>query len=43
MCNLRFRLIEKKILAIEINPRYLSRSSALASKATGYPYCKDRF
>src|SRR5690554_7956421 len=30
---------EEKIIAIEINPR-VSRSSALASKATGYPIAK---
>ena len=37
-CNIQFALDPKsdKYVAIEINPR-LSRSSALASKATGYP------
>jgi carbamoylphosphate synthase large subunit len=37
---LPFRLTKKEdIVAIEINPR-VSRSSALASKATGYPIAK---
>jgi len=38
VCNIQFALDPKsdKYVAIEINPR-LSRSSALASKATGYP------
>ncbi len=40
-CNIQFTLNPKdeEILAIEINPR-VSRSSALASKATGYPIAK---
>ncbi len=41
-CNVQFALSPDKkedILAIEINPR-VSRSSALASKATGYPIAK---
>jgi carbamoyl-phosphate synthase large subunit len=40
-CNVQFALdpITEKLLAIEINPR-VSRSSALASKATGYPIAK---
>jgi carbamoyl-phosphate synthase large subunit len=40
-CNVQFALnpIDEKIIAIEINPR-VSRSSALASKATGYPIAK---
>ena len=40
-CNVQFALdpITEKIIAIEINPR-VSRSSALASKATGYPIAK---
>ena len=37
-CNIQFALdpLSEKYVAIEVNPR-LSRSSALASKATGYP------
>lgn len=37
-CNVQFSVnpADEKIIAIEINPR-VSRSSALASKATGYP------
>src|SRR6476469_8058457 len=40
-CNVQFALDPKTedIIAIEINPR-VSRSSALASKATGYPIAK---
>jgi carbamoyl-phosphate synthase large subunit len=40
-CNVQFAVnpIDDKIIAIEINPR-VSRSSALASKATGYPIAK---
>lgn len=40
-CNVQFALnpITEEIIAIEINPR-VSRSSALASKATGYPIAK---
>lgn len=40
-CNVQFALDPhtEKIIAIEINPR-VSRSSALASKATGYPIAK---
>lgn len=40
-CNVQFALNPEteKIIAIEINPR-VSRSSALASKATGYPIAK---
>lgn len=40
-CNVQFAIdpITEKIIAIEINPR-VSRSSALASKATGYPIAK---
>lgn len=40
-CNIQFAVSpdEKDIIAIEINPR-VSRSSALASKATGYPIAK---
>ena len=41
-CNVQFAMSpdkEEKIIAIEINPR-VSRSSALASKATGYPIAK---
>lgn len=40
-CNVQFALnpIDEQIIAIEINPR-VSRSSALASKATGYPIAK---
>lgn len=40
-CNVQFALNpeNEQIIAIEINPR-VSRSSALASKATGYPIAK---
>ncbi len=40
-CNVQFALNPEteEILAVEINPR-VSRSSALASKATGYPIAK---
>jgi carbamoyl-phosphate synthase large subunit len=40
-CNVQFSLnpATEEIIAIEINPR-VSRSSALASKATGYPIAK---
>jgi carbamoyl-phosphate synthase large subunit len=40
-CNVQFAIdpATEKIIAIEINPR-VSRSSALASKATGYPIAK---
>ena len=40
-CNVQFALNPQteKLIAIEINPR-VSRSSALASKATGYPIAK---
>ncbi|MGV6831554.1 MAG: carbamoyl-phosphate synthase large subunit [bacterium] len=41
-CNVQFAVSpdeEEEIIAIEINPR-VSRSSALASKATGYPIAK---
>ncbi len=40
-CNVQFSVSpdDKKIIGIEINPR-VSRSSALASKATGYPIAK---
>ncbi|MCL4116040.1 UNVERIFIED_CONTAM: hypothetical protein GTU68_003717 [Idotea baltica] len=40
-CNVQFSVDPKteKIIAIEVNPR-VSRSSALASKATGYPIAK---
>ncbi len=40
-CNVQFAVNPEndKIIAIEINPR-VSRSSALASKATGYPIAK---
>ncbi len=41
-CNVQFAISQDKnedIVAIEINPR-VSRSSALASKATGYPIAK---
>jgi len=40
-CNVQFALnpANEEIVAIEINPR-VSRSSALASKATGYPIAK---
>jgi carbamoyl-phosphate synthase large subunit len=40
-CNVQFALNPKteELIAVEINPR-VSRSSALASKATGYPIAK---
>ena len=40
-CNVQFALdpVTERIIAVEINPR-VSRSSALASKATGYPIAK---
>ncbi len=40
-CNVQFALnpVNEDIIAVEINPR-VSRSSALASKATGYPIAK---
>ncbi|RYD76400.1 MAG: carbamoyl-phosphate synthase large subunit, partial [Sphingobacteriales bacterium] len=40
-CNVQFALnpVNEDLVAIEINPR-VSRSSALASKATGYPIAK---
>jgi carbamoyl-phosphate synthase large subunit len=40
-CNVQFALHPEKMeyVVIEVNPR-LSRSSALASKATGYPIAK---
>lgn len=41
-CNIQFSVNpdnEDQIIVIEINPR-VSRSSALASKATGYPIAK---
>lgn len=41
-CNVQFAVnpdVAEEIIAIEINPR-VSRSSALASKATGYPIAK---
>ena len=40
-CNVQFSInpANEEIIAIEINPR-VSRSSALASKATGYPIAK---
>src|SRR5699024_4216442 len=40
-CNVQFSVNPEteEIIAIEINPR-VSRSSALASKATGYPIAK---
>lgn len=40
-CNIQFALnpVDEKLICIEINPR-VSRSSALASKATGYPIAK---
>ena len=40
-CNVQFAMdpVSEDIIAVEINPR-VSRSSALASKATGYPIAK---
>jgi len=40
-CNVQFAQnpVDEKLIAVEVNPR-VSRSSALASKATGYPIAK---
>ncbi len=40
-CNVQFAQnpVDEKLIAVEMNPR-VSRSSALASKATGYPIAK---
>ena len=40
-CNIQFAInpVDEELIVIEINPR-VSRSSALASKATGYPIAK---
>ena len=40
-CNVQFAQnpVDEKFIAVEVNPR-VSRSSALASKATGYPIAK---
>lgn len=40
-CNVQFAMnpVTEELIAVEINPR-VSRSSALASKATGYPIAK---
>ncbi len=40
-CNVQFALnpVNEELIAVEVNPR-VSRSSALASKATGYPIAK---
>lgn len=38
-CNIQFALSEGRYYVIEVNPR-TSRSSALASKATGYPIAR---
>jgi len=40
-CNVQFALnpVNEELISVEINPR-VSRSSALASKATGYPIAK---
>ncbi len=40
-CNVQFAIdpVTEDIISIEMNPR-VSRSSALASKATGYPIAK---
>jgi carbamoyl-phosphate synthase large subunit len=40
-CNVQFAMnpATEQLIAVEINPR-VSRSSALASKATGYPIAK---
>ena len=42
-CNIQFAINPNtgRIIVIEMNPR-VSRSSALASKATGFPDCEDR-
>src|SRR5690625_167226 len=40
-CNVQFAMVQRtdRLVAIEINPR-VSRSSALSSRATGYPIAK---
>jgi len=38
-CNIQFAVKDKEYRVIEVNPR-VSRSSALASKATGYPIAR---
>ncbi|MDD5188399.1 MAG: carbamoyl-phosphate synthase large subunit, partial [Methanoregula sp.] len=38
-CNIQFAYLDGKYRVIEVNPR-VSRSSALASKATGYPIAR---
>ncbi|GFO98195.1 carbamoyl-phosphate synthase large subunit [groundwater metagenome] len=38
-CNIQFAVCEDEVRIVEVNPR-VSRSSALASKATGYPIAR---
>jgi carbamoyl-phosphate synthase large subunit len=38
-CNIQFAIKEGRYVVVEVNPR-VSRSSALASKATGYPIAR---
>ncbi|MCZ7394065.1 MAG: carbamoyl-phosphate synthase large subunit, partial [Candidatus Methanoperedens sp.] len=38
-CNIQFAVLEDEVRIVEVNPR-VSRSSALASKATGYPIAR---
>jgi len=38
-CNIQFAVKDGKYVVVEVNPR-VSRSSALASKATGYPIAR---
>lgn len=38
-CNIQFAVKDGKYMVVEVNPR-VSRSSALASKATGYPIAR---
>jgi carbamoyl-phosphate synthase large subunit len=38
-CNIQFGVLDDEVRIVEVNPR-VSRSSALASKATGYPIAR---
>jgi carbamoyl-phosphate synthase large subunit len=38
-CNIQFAVRDDEVIVVEVNPR-VSRSSALASKATGYPIAR---
>ncbi|HEY9247022.1 MAG TPA: carbamoyl-phosphate synthase large subunit, partial [Candidatus Methanoperedens sp.] len=38
-CNIQFAVLDDEVRVVEVNPR-VSRSSALASKATGYPIAR---